>query len=95
MKFKEAKSSSKDKKELYVKGIKALIDRKQMESLKKRDEYAKEILENPEKYRQELKNILGWPLTENILNQILNVKSEKLGFNVSWNDASRIADITG
>ncbi len=48
MEFKEAKSSSKGKKELYVKGIKALIDRKQTESLKKRDEYAKGILKNPE-----------------------------------------------
>lgn len=78
MEFKEAKSSSKGKKELYVKGIKALIDRKQTESLKKRDEYAKGILKNPEKYRQELKNILGWPLTDNVSNQIPDVKSEKL-----------------
>ncbi len=35
-----------------------------MDYKEKRDEYSKDILSNPEKYRRELKNILGWHLTE-------------------------------
>ncbi len=72
------RDASKSIKEQYLKGIKELIERKQEESFEKRDEYSKDILKKPEKYRQELKNILGWPLTDKYLNQIPKVNTEKL-----------------
>ena len=46
----------------YLKGITGMLDRMDAEKVSVRDEFAKEILASPEKAREKLKNMLGWPL---------------------------------
>ncbi len=63
----------------YVEDFKALIRKKQLEAEDKRFLHAKDILTNPEAYRTELTEMLGWPLTEYNPAEIPTVaKSEKL-----------------
>ena len=63
----------------YVEDFKALIRKKQLELEDKRFLHAKDIFENPEAYRTELTEMLGWPLTEYNSTEIPAVtNSEKL-----------------
>lgn len=78
MEYKESLEASKQHKEIYLSGINALIEKRQKESHAKRDEFSKDILDNPQKYREELKAILGWPLTENVADKPALCTSETL-----------------
>ena len=78
MKYKESLDKSKQYKETYLSGIYALIEKLQKESSQKRDEFSKDILNNPQKYRNELKQILGWPLTEKNFPKSIECCSEAL-----------------
>lgn len=51
-------------KEAYVKGIQKIIEDRELESVARRDQYCADIFRYPERYRQEFKAMLGWPLTE-------------------------------
>ena len=76
MKYKEGVDASKQYKETYLNGIYALIEKLQKASLQKRNEFSKDILNNPQKYREELKRILGWPLTENVFRKSVEAQAK-------------------
>lgn len=46
----------------YIDGIDALIEKRYARGEEIRNELLKEIVANPDKYREELKEMLGWPL---------------------------------
>ncbi len=48
----------------YYNSIQKLILKKQAEADKVRDDFAKNIINEPEKYREMFKNMLGWPLNK-------------------------------
>ena len=64
MRFKENIDAPKAFKEEYRDGIFSLIESREKELEKVRKEYAKDIFKSPEKYRGDLKEMLGWPLTQ-------------------------------
>lgn len=61
--------------EQYLNGLDALIQRKQREAVKNRDDVGRQILLQPELYREWYRSMLGWPLTESAL-PILNVQEK-------------------
>jgi len=65
MEYSENRTDSKKYKEEYLRGINAIIEKKTEEAGKKRAEYIKNVFTEPEKYRADLKKLLGWPLTKN------------------------------
>ncbi len=64
MKFKEELHKPKIYKEEYRDGIMSVIDKREKELDGVRGEYVKDIFKTPEKYRSDLKEMLGWPLTK-------------------------------
>lgn len=48
----------------YLEGVRELIEEARKKADEKRRKRAKKILEDPEKHRRELIEMLGWPLTE-------------------------------
>lgn len=64
MKYREDRADSKEYKREYLDGIEKLIAKRQEEAEKKRAEYIKDVFNDPEKYREDLRKMLGWPLTE-------------------------------
>ena len=64
MKYSEKRTDSKKYKEEYLRGIEKLIKRRNEEAEKIRKEYVKNIFTEPEKYRTDLKKMLGWPLAD-------------------------------
>ena len=78
MKYSEEKDRSKSYKENYVEGIKKVIKSRQKELEKIRDSYCKDIFNNQDKYRQDFKEMLGWPLSENSSINPIKCTSEKL-----------------
>ena len=64
MKYTEEMTDSAHIKQQYLDEFENLIAEKLKEAEKSRTEYVSEIFENPEKYRNELKNLIGWPLNE-------------------------------
>ncbi len=48
--------------EKYRDGINSLIEKRERDAEKIRREYIKDIFETPEKYREDLKKLFGWPL---------------------------------
>ncbi len=78
MQYRETVENSHKYKEEYVAGLDAIIQKRQAEQAKLREEYAKEIIANPEKARDEFKVMLGWPLTDNSKRTVPSVRLEKL-----------------
>lgn len=78
MKYREEINETNLYKENYVKGFENLIKMRQTEAEAARDEYTKDIFTNPEKYRDDLKKMLGWPLVQHSDSQIPEPKSELL-----------------
>lgn len=64
MNYSEKVSVSKEHKEIYLHGINKLIEKRQKDAEAIRYEYAKDILKNQGKYRDDLKKMFGWPLSE-------------------------------
>lgn len=64
MKYKEEMKKTSDIKSNYLKGIENLISKRISESEKIRTEYVKSIFKETEKYRGDLKNLMGWPLND-------------------------------
>ena len=73
-------------KKAYLDGIEAVISQRQKEAEALRIDYFKDIFTDQEKYREELKQMLGWPLTEpadrNIPNAVFEKLSDEEGYTV-------------
>ena len=78
IKFVEDINVTKENKEKYIDGINNLIEKRQQELAKNRSEYVKDIFNDAEKYRDELKNMLGWPLVNHFDDKKSSVKSTKI-----------------
>ena len=76
--YREDIEVSKKYKESYAAGIEKLIAEKQSEAIEKRRAYSENIFKNPEKYRTDLKKMLGWPLVDYTPEGIPAVNSIKL-----------------
>lgn len=69
--------------EEYLQGIRKLVQDKLNEARIERDKYGQRILADREKARNELKEMLGWPLNREP-GSILNVRQEILLENAEW-----------
>lgn len=78
MEYSENRTDSKKYKEEYLRGINAIIEKKTEEAEKKRSKYIENIFTEPEKYRADLKKLLGWPLTENDVKAPPEIASSEL-----------------
>lgn len=78
MKYFETHEATDKYKEQYVCGVDQLIKERQQYLAEKRAEYSKHLFANQEKYRMDLKKMLGWPLTEERETAIPEVYWEKL-----------------
>ena len=65
MNYTEEKAASDIYKQEYVHGITHIIEERQKQAEKARETNFQNILSDPERYREELKQMLGWPLTKN------------------------------
>lgn len=78
MNYREEKTASKINKEEYLSSMKALIEKRQRDAYEIRKEYAKDIISDVERYREDFKKMLGWPLVDCEDNEIRLISSEKL-----------------
>ena len=76
--YREEMAKSKEYKKNYLDGLNAVIESRQKDALSHRREYIKNIFSNQEKYRDDFKAMLGWPLNESRPNSLPDVISEKL-----------------
>lgn len=60
--YREEKAVTASEKQSYVNQLDALLAKKQAEATKIRAEYARDIFREPERYRADLRKMLGWPL---------------------------------
>ena len=70
-------STVKDRQE-YIDGIEKIISERCKDAAKKRLEYTKDIFDDPDKYREELKEFLGWPLNQKRPDALPETSSEFL-----------------
>lgn len=78
MHYQEPIETAKPYKEQYLAGLTRLIEEKQAEAAEIRQEYCRDIFTDPERYRKDLRNMLGWPLTEPSPADLPPVTAEKL-----------------
>lgn len=79
MKYRENIEQTKEYKQNYLDGLNSIIEKRQESAKAERREYVKDIFTNPKKYRQEFKEILGWPLVNNNnIKGIVEPETEKL-----------------
>lgn len=78
MNYREKEDVSKKNKEEYLSTLTELIARKNKESFEVRKERTKDIIANAESFREEFKNMLGWPLVNETDKRIELVSNEKL-----------------
>ncbi len=76
--YREGVSQAKKYKEKYADGIERLIISRQQEFAQKRGDYSKDIFRKADRYREDLRKMLGWPLTEDTADGIVPVKATKL-----------------
>ena len=76
--YREEISVTQQYKQNYLDGLDKLIASRQRDLAKVRNEYIKEIMLKPEKYRDDFKKMLGWPLVDHHEDQIPKVKAERL-----------------
>ena len=76
--YREEISSTHQFKKSYVDGFDKLILSRQQDMEKVRKEYTKNIMLDPEKYREDFKKMLGWPLVDHHDDRLPTVKTEKL-----------------
>ena len=86
MKYRENIDTSKPYKQKYLDGLNNVISLREKELELKRQEYCKDIFTNQEIYREDFKNMLGWPLIGYQNKGVPTVKAEKLseedGYNI-------------
>lgn len=78
MKYSEEKKLTEIYKRSYVDGLNSIIEKRQKQAEAIRKDYVKNIFDNQEKYREDFKKMLGWPLVEYETNGLPKVISEKL-----------------
>lgn len=78
MHYREPTETAKPYKKCYLAGLNRLIDEKQAEAATERRVYAADIFTDPERYRNDLRQMLGWPLTEPHCDHLPAVTAEKL-----------------
>ncbi|MBE7031022.1 MAG: hypothetical protein E7409_06295 [Ruminococcaceae bacterium] len=78
MEFREEKQASKQYKKSYLEGLDHVIALRQQEAAARRLDYIKDVFSEPERYREDLKQMLGWPLTEKKPSTLPHVTQEKL-----------------
>lgn len=78
MNYREEIQTSEKYKTNYVDGIEKIIEERQKDAEIIRKEYVKDIFENQNKYREEFKNMLGWPLVNHFDNSLPETQFEKL-----------------
>ena len=76
--FREEKEASKTYKQNYLDGIKALLSVRQKAAEQVRAEYIKDVFKNAEKYRNDFKEMLGFPLVDFVYDGAPNLRSTKL-----------------
>lgn len=86
MNYREEKNQSKKYKEAYLDGLEVLIRQRQKEAERMRYEYIKDVFLNQEKYRDDFKKMLGWPLVDykkdGIVMPMIDKLSDEDGFSV-------------
>ncbi len=78
MQYREEIAVTQNSKKTYLDGFKALIRTHQKDAEKLRDEYCTDIFIDSERYRQDFKRMLGWPLVDHITVGLPEVTSEFL-----------------
>lgn len=78
MHYQEPIETAKPYKEAYLAGLTRLIEEKQAEAAAIRREYCRDIFTDPERYRKDLRAMLGWPLTEAAPANLPPVTAEEL-----------------
>ena len=78
MKYREELLVTQQFKQGYVDGFNKLIASRQQDMADIRKEYTKNIMLESEKYREDLKKMLGWPLVDHHDDRLPNVSVEKL-----------------
>lgn len=78
MDYKEEKVTTVGSKTQYVDGLNTLLDKKQAQAARVRAAYARNIFRDPEKYRADLRKLLGWPLVDHEASAPPPVVMEKL-----------------
>lgn len=78
MKYTEETNLTKEYKNNYLKGIEHIIAERQKYAETVRAEYVKNIFSEQDKYRDDLKKMLGWPLVEHHTDKLPQVTSQLL-----------------
>ncbi len=78
MKYRETIEESKEYKQKYVSSLENFIREKEKQAEEKRKEYCRDIFTDPERYRENFKKSLGWPLVNHCDDSIPNVTSKLL-----------------
>ena len=78
MKYTEIKDMTKSYKEDYVKGVDRIIEKLQNNAETIRAKYAENIFSEQEKYRNDLKEMLGWPLVNHCVDKLPGVEAQPL-----------------
>ena len=78
VKHREDASVTRKYKQNYIEGIDKLIVSRQRDLAELRKDYIKEILLTPEKYREDFKKMLGWPLVNHYDDRLPLVRAEKV-----------------
>lgn len=73
--YREDVSQAKPYKEKYAAGFEYLIQSRQQQFSQRRADYSKDIFKNADRYREELRNMLGWPLADPPADAKLSVKT--------------------
>lgn len=76
--YKEERNAADSYKAQYLQTMEELIGRLEQEALEKRTAYCRDIMEDKQKYRKKLAELLGWPLTEDRADTPLQVVSKRL-----------------
>ncbi|MDD6308990.1 MAG: hypothetical protein PUB07_06555 [Clostridia bacterium] len=76
--YRESESKSKEHKINYLHAVQKVILKRQAKHALLRKNFCQDIFTNQEKYRNELKNMLGWPLNDCALRDVPHAKLEKL-----------------
>ena len=84
--YREEQEKTRIYKEKYVSDIENLIAKRQKDAEDIRKEYFKDIFANQEKYRNDFKAMLGWPLagykSEGIPNVVSELLSKEDGYDI-------------
>lgn len=62
--YTEERHHSKPYKEEYLRGFEQLIQTRQQACIAMRDQYIKDVFHDPERYRADLRAMIGWPLCQ-------------------------------